>query len=211
MSGKYVVFDGMDGSGKGTQIKMLQERFGERVVFTYEPGGTPFADKIRALVRNDPLAKESTPLNNFLLFWAAREELVEKVVMPALTEGRHVFSDRGYSSTYAYQICGEECRDLRRPFLLLREEVFDKGPRYRPDLHVVYDLPAAVARERVMRDSTRERNHFDDRPLAYYERVREGFRKFAKEQEVVRFVDANQSPEAMHEETLEILREHKIY
>lgn len=200
--GRYVVFDGMDGSGKGTQLKLLREVFDDRAVFTYEPGGTPFADKIRELVRNDPLAQKAMPLSNLLLFFAAREELVEKVVMPALAAGTHVFSDRGYSSTWAYQICGEEQKALQSLFFMLRAEMFDRGERCRPDVHIVYDLPAAVARERVMRDAERERNHFDDRPLAYYERVREGFHRFAREHEVVMFVDATATPEMMHAETL---------
>lgn len=204
---KYVVFDGMDGSGKGTQVKLLREVFGDRVVFTYEPGGTPFADKIRELVRNDPLAKRSTPLNNLLLFFAAREDLVHHVVMPALAAGKHVFSDRGYSSTYAYQLEGEEQYDLYELFALLREWMFERNGRRKPDLHVVYDLPAEIARARVFADPAREKNHFDERPLEYYERVREGFRIFSRDRENVVFVDATQSPEAMHTETLAHLKE----
>lgn len=204
--GNYVVFDGMDGSGKGTQLKLLKEVFDGRVVFTYEPGGTPFADKIRELVRNDPLARESTPLNNLLLFFAARDDLMHHVVMPALMSGTSVFSGRGYSSTFAFQICGEEQESLESLFYFLRTLMFDRVGRYRPDVHIVYDLPAEVARERAMADAKRDRNHFDERPLEYYQRVRRGFRTFGSEREQVIFVDAMQTPEAIHQETLEHLK-----
>lgn len=205
---KYVVFDGMDGSGKGTQVKLLQDMFSDGVVFVREPGGTPFAEEIRKLVRDNPLAGDSTPLNNLLLFFAAREDLVHHVVVPSLAAGKHVFSDRGYSSTFAYQLEGEQQHDLYEPFALLREWMFERNGRRKPDLHIVYDLPADVARERVFADVTRkETNHFDERPLEYYERVREGFRIFSRDRENVVFVDATQSPEAMHAETLAHLKE----
>ncbi len=203
---KYVVLDGMDGSGKGTQITLLEKYFGDRVVFVREPGGTPFAEKIRKLVRDDPLAAMSTPLNNFLLFWAAREDLQHQVVQPALKAGKHVLSDRGYSSTWAYQIYGEEQRALKNLFLALRAEMFQGEGRWQPDLHVVYDLPAEVARARVMRDHTRERNHFDNRPLAYYKRVRDGFNALRQANEEVCFINAEQTPEAMHLQTLAALQ-----
>lgn len=196
---KYVVFDGMDGSGKGTQMKLLEEKFSNLVVFTREPGGTPFAEEIRKIVRDNPLAGKSTALNNFLLFWAAREELQHNLVVPALRSGKHVFSDRGDSSTYAFQICGEEHEELTHLFNLLRKHVFLE--RRKPDLYIIFDLPAEVARERAMQDASREKNHFDVRDLAYYKRVREGFHEFA-EHIPVEFIDATRSPEKIHRSVL---------
>lgn len=87
----YIVFDGMDGSGKGTQMKLLQEKFGDSAVFTREPGGPPLAEDIRGIIRDNPLAADSTPLFHFLGFWMAREETMHKLVMPALQAGKHVF------------------------------------------------------------------------------------------------------------------------
>ncbi len=200
-SAKYVVFDGMDGSGKSTQMNLLREKLGDSVVFTREPGGSPFAEKIRGLVRDDPLAGESTALNNFLLFWAAREDLQYKLVAPKLKEGKRVFSDRGDSSTFAFQICGEQHGDLADAFDLMRQLVFHRNPwRREPDLYIVFDLPAEAARERVMSAVDRgEMNHFDVRDLAYYERVRAGFDEFAAHtQATVAFVDATRSPEEVH-------------
>lgn len=204
--GKYVVFDGMDGSGKGTQVELLQKKLADSpVVFTREPGGTPFAEEIRKLVRDNPLAGKSTPLNNFLLFWAAREELQQNLVMTALWLGKHVFSDRGDSSTFAFQLCGEKHEELLGAFLSMRDLVFSKeSGRHRPDLYIVFDLPAEVARERALQDASRTPNHFDVRDIGYYERVRNGFRRFA-EYAPVEFVDATEKPEEIHRHVQMIL------
>ena len=195
MKGKFVVFDGMDGSGKGTQIELLKKVFSD-VVFTREPGGPPLAEEVRKIVRDNPLAGESTGLFHFLGFWMAREESVHKLVMPALNAGKHVFSDRGDSSTFAFQLFGEEQEGLIEMFAQLRSRVFFAPMRRPPDLYVIFDLPAEVARERALRDATRVANHFDVRNLAYYKRVREGFIEFAKHYQTV-FVDASQTPEKM--------------
>lgn len=209
--GNYVVFDGMDGSGKGTQIAMLEKLLGERVVFTREPGGTPFAEKIRGLARDDPLAEHASSLANLLLFFAAREELQFNLIEQMLQEGKTVFSDRGDSSTWAFQICGEMRRPLIGIFNKLRNEVF-AGPRRKPpDLYIVFDLPAEEARERVMAANRNDLNHFDVRDLAYYERVREGFREFGKQYPPVVFIDASQTPDRVHRDVLMALSGHMIF
>lgn len=199
---KYVVLDGMDGSGKGTQIKLLEKTFGDLAIFTREPGGTPFAEEIRKLVRDNLLAGKSTALNNFLLFWAAREELQHNLVGPALEAGKHVFSDRGDSSTYAFQLCGEEHEELFPAFMYMRELVFAPSKSRRsPDLYIVFDLPAEVARERALQDATREQTHFDVRDVEYYGRVRDGFRRFAK-YAPVKVIDATKTPKEVHRSVL---------
>ena len=204
MESKYIVFDGMDGSGKGTQMELLKKKLPE-VVFTREPGGTPFAEEIRNLVRDNPLAGQSTPLNNLLLFWAAREECMHNLVMPALKAGKHVFSDRGDSSTFAFQICGEEQGELMDFFMSLRKLVFaENSGRRQPDLYIVFDLPAEVARERALQDASRTKTHFDLRNIGYYERVRDGFQMFAGWWPV-EFVDADRTPEEVHNSVMKIL------
>jgi dTMP kinase len=209
---KYVVFDGMDGSGKGTQMKLLEEKFASSVVFTREPGGTLFAEEIRKLVRDNPLAGKSTALNNFLLFWAAREELQHNLVVPSLQAGKHVFSDRGDSSTFAFQLWGEDHRELLDIFLYLQGLVFDMKGRHSPDLYIVFDLSADVARERALQDASRTPNHFDVRPLEYYERVREGFQHFVKyvPSGALVMIDATRSIEEIQEHVLAVLADRKI-
>jgi len=202
MISKYIVFDGMDGSGKGTQIDMLKKVYGDLAIFVREPGGTPFAEEIRKLVRDNPLAGTSTALNNFLLFWAAREDLQHNIVAPALQQGRCVFSDRGDSSTFAFQLYGEGREELFPTFLYLRDLVFAESKwRRKPDLYIVFDLPAEVARERALQDAERTRTHFDVRSVEYYRRVREGFKRFAT-YAPVKFIDATRTPEEVHRSVL---------
>lgn len=209
-SGKYVVFDGMDGSGKGTQMELLHLRFADSAIFTREPGGTPFAEEIRKIVRDNPLAGKSTPLNNFLLFWAAREELQHNLIVPTLQSGKHVFSDRGDSSTWAYQVDGEENPDLMIPFFEMRKLILETPGRQVPHLYIVFDLPAEVAHARVMAAGGTKRNHFDTRKLDYYERVRTGFRRFAAHVGHVVFVNAERSPQEIHEDVMRVLSENGI-
>lgn len=206
--GKYIVFDGMDGSGKGTQIELLKKKLDPKcTIFTREPGGTPLAEEIRKTLLENPLARESTPLNDFLLFWAAREDLLNNLVGPSLDAEKNIISDRGDSSTFAFQIFGEEHEELLDVFLSLRSLVFDTGRgRNAPDEYVIFDLPAEVSRDRVMKDTKRKKNCFDERDLSYYERVRKGFKMFAKcvNAKVV-FVDANRDPQAIHLDVLKNL------
>lgn len=208
---KYVVFDGMDGAGKSTQIQLLKKEFASSAVFTREPGGTPLAEEIRKVVRDHPFAETSTPLNHFLLFWAAREELQHNLVVPALQSGKHVFSDRGDSSTFAFQLYGEEQQGLFDLFIFMRNCVF--AGRRPPDLYIVFDLPAATARERALRDAQQMKTRYDVRDIRYYERVRDGFRKFDKFVNYgrpVEFVDATQPPEEVHQAVIAILSNKKI-
>ena len=208
-SARYIVFDGMDGSGKGTQMNLLQDKLRNSVCFTREPGGTPYAEEIRKILLDNPLAGESTALNNFLLFWAAREDLQQKLVVPMLNSGHHVFSDRGDSSTFAFQLHGEEHEDLISAFVFMRKIVFGYPGRRKPDLYIIFDLPAQTARERVMQDANRHTNHFDDREVEYYRRVRHGFQKFA-EFAPVEFVDARQTPDGIHQDVLGLLAKQGI-
>ena len=96
----FITFEGIDRSGKTTQARMLAEALGEDVVLVREPGGTPAAERIRDLVKGET---DLTPMAETLLFGAARAELVERVIRPALAEGRTVISDRYGDSTVAYQ------------------------------------------------------------------------------------------------------------
>ncbi|MFA6078034.1 MAG: dTMP kinase [Candidatus Paceibacterota bacterium] len=211
----YCVFDGLDGSGKGLQLDLLRERLdrhgihnGERVVFTREPGGTPLAEVIREVILG-PLAKESTPFNNMLLFLAAREELMRKLVFPAILAGKSVISDRGDSSTFAFQIYGEERFALEERFWRLREDIFRHSPLRSngPDIYVFFDLPPLVAYQRMAGDSARTKTHFDLRPIEYHERVRDGFSDFARQCSTAVIVDANRKPEEVHEEVWSIVSE----
>ena len=96
----FVTFEGIDRSGKTTQARMLADALGDEALLVREPGGTPAAEAIRELVKGET---ELTPVAETLLFGAARADLVERVIRPALAEGRTVISDRYGDSTVAYQ------------------------------------------------------------------------------------------------------------
>jgi len=203
--GKLIVIDGMDGSGKGTQIGKLREALsGKPVAFTREPGGALKAEEIRKLLLSK--GHTSTPLADFLLFWASRALHIEKVVLPVLGSGNSLISDRFDSSTYAFQICGEERPELLNSFLYCRSLVMGS---FVPDAYIFLDLPAEVAFERRKKDSGQEKSRFDVKPIEYHKRVRKGFQTFPPRNSVsspVYIVDANRSPEEIFEEMLGIVQ-----
>ncbi len=201
--GKFIVIDGMDGSGKGTQVRLLQEKLaGKAVLFTREPGGSPRAEEIRTMLLQTG-GTASNAVCDFFLFWAARGSHIQDVVAPALVNGTHVVCDRYDSSTYAFQIFGEQSPEwLRLQFKQIRDGL---APIYKPALYIILDLPAEVAFERRKKNQEQEKSKFDIKPLQYHQRVREGFKQFAAEFGSSTFVDANRTPEQMHGEIFGIV------
>lgn len=198
--GKFLIVDGMDGSGKGTQLKLLKAFLEENkipYVFTREPGGCPRAEVIRERLLSD---KTLTPQQEFDLFWEARVLHLEETVLPALKRGELVVSDRFDSSTWAYQIRGHQHSELTEQFRVLREKYVK--PNCSPDLYVVFDLEPAISRARVMKDATRGGlTTFDAQPLEFYSRVRNGFKEFAGMCSV-ELVEAHQAPEFIFQDFL---------
>lgn len=174
MPGRFVTIEGGEGAGKSTQIRLLAERLRGRgidVLITREPGGTAGAEAIRELIVDGP-ADRWRPLAELYLFLAAREDHLHRAILPALTAGDWVLSDRFADSSRVYQgIAGELGLDLvdmlQAPLL---------GP-HRPDLTIVLDLPVAagLARCAVRGGAAR----FEAKGNAYHERVRAGFRLLA--------------------------------
>ena len=201
--GKFIVIDGIDGSGKGTQVKLLKRALGKNTIFTHEPGGTPKAEAIRKLLL-ERKKEFSTPLADFLLFWAARADHVEKVILPALRAGKNVITDRFDSSTFAFQICAEQAPELKSLFDVCRKTVLAKCM---PDAYIILDMPAETAMKWRRENPVKKAVFFDEKPLAYHTRARQGFRQFAKTAAAqVFFVDANRIQEEVHEEITHILK-----
>ncbi len=171
----FISFEGPDGSGKTTQIRLLRaalEARGCRVLATREPGGTRIGDGVRSLLL-DPAHGEMSPRAEALLFNAARAQLVDEVVRPALTEGAVVLCDRYGDSTLAYQGFGRG-----QPVDPLREIVHYATAGLRPDLTLYLDVDAADGLQRKQED---ERNRMEGEQLAFHRAVREGYRRLAAE------------------------------
>jgi dTMP kinase len=184
--GRFVVLEGIDGSGKSTQAALLSSALG--AVLTSEPGATPLGMELRGLLL-DPGRGPSSVRSEALLMAADRAEHVERVVEPALAAGRWVVSDRFTASTLAYQGFGRGL-DLGE----LRRLVEFATSRLEPDLQVLLDLPVALARQRTQRAADRIENLGDD----FFERVRGGYLSLAAAQaDRWEVVDATVDPDTV--------------
>lgn len=169
MKAKFITLDGIDGSGKTTQLEVLRNWFAEKklpVVFTREPGGTALGEALRALLLN-PDSSVSLHAEALLMF-AARRQHLEEVILPALSQGKHVVSDRFTDATYAYQGGG---RGLPQEKIAALEQ-WVQG-RLRPDLTILLDVPLNVSTERLER--SRDKDRFEREDAAFFKRVRETY------------------------------------
>ncbi len=201
--GRFVTVEGGEGTGKSTQVRMLAEAlrgFGLAVVVTREPGGTPAAEDIRALLVEGAVRRWS-PVSETLLHYAARREHLDRTILPALAAGQWVVSDRFADSTMAYQGYG---LGLGREFVAGLHRLV--AGDLRPDLTLVLDLPVE---EGLARASARAsggaggEDRYERMDLGFHERVREGFLAIARDDpERCVVVDAGGTPEAVAAELL---------
>ncbi|MGI9498796.1 MAG: dTMP kinase [Geminicoccaceae bacterium] len=190
-TGRLITLEGGEGVGKSTQIRRLETalaKAGIDVVVTREPGGTPGAEAIRGLV-TEGTADRWSPLTETLLFLAARQDHVERLIRPALAAGRWVICDRFIDSTRVYQgIAGTLGLDL---IDRLHRTIFD---RLSPDLTILLDLPVDTGLGR--RQGAGDVNRFDRMVTGFHERVRQGFLDLAAgEPERFFVIDAAPAPD----------------
>jgi len=167
--GKLVVFEGSEGAGKSTQLRILAGRLSAAcipVVPLREPGGTVVGDSIRQILL-DPKS-EISPASEALLFMASRAELVRTEIKPALKRGDVVLMDRFFLSTYAYQIAGRGLSeaDVRAANCLATDGLV-------PDLTIVFDFPVADGIERVSQRGSHDR--IESSAIDFHERVERAF------------------------------------
>lgn len=215
---KYIVIDGVDGSGKGTVMKHLMDTFpnpynknksnedirregvvGKYTIFTREPGGTPLGEKLRSLILNDSM----TSYTEFCLFVGQRAEVRKMVIEPALQSGVNVISDRSDSATFAYQLRGRQLTHLEDFYWSTRNQVLPL-----PTLYVFLDVDPRVSAKRLS-GLGKEADNFERENLQFFERVSAGYKEFAQKVETpCRFVDAGCTPEEVAEEVTTIVNEH---
>jgi len=166
--GTFIVIEGGDGAGKDTQIECIKAAFGEDTIrYVKDPGSTEIGQKIREIVLYNTDVTKKTEL---LLYLAARTQLVDEMIRPALASGIHVVSNRFDLSTLAYQIYGRERREL---LAFVRELSTFAREGAEPDLVLYLDVPVRTGIERARKSG--DTNKFEDEELAFHERVREGY------------------------------------
>jgi len=200
--GLLITFEGPDGSGKSTQLRLLSawlKEEGYTVLTTREPGGTPIGEAIRALL-HDCSHTEMTPNAEILLYSASRAQLVSEVIRPALERGMYVLCDRYFDSTYAYQGYG---RGL--PLETLRTITEFAVGGLKPDLTIYLDIsPEAGLARRTQ--GGEEMNRLDREALDFHKRVRAGYHSLASnEPERWLMVDATGSVEVVQERLQKLL------
>lgn len=205
MKGLFITFEGPDGSGKSTQLKLLAAKLAEKgydPLITREPGGTAISDKIRELLL-DPSHKQMINHTEVLLYAASRAQHVHEKIIPALEQNRIVLCDRYIDASIAYQAYGLE----------MDKEMISSISRFassglKPRRSYFMDLPVEISRQRLLSrngvPSEADLDRIEQRDEDYHSRVRQGFLDIAAaEPERVRLIDANRSVHVIAEEIVE--------
>jgi dTMP kinase len=200
----FITLEGPEGSGKTSKMPALADtirQMGYEVIATREPGGTQIGDQVRDILC-DLAHTNMAPRTEILLFQAARAQIVEQIIRPALQLGKVVLCDRYADSTLAYQGYGQG-GDLEQIRTLVN---FATGG-LKPDLTLLLDLPVEEGMRRKQNNPV-EWNRLDALALAYHQRVRQGYLALAQ-QEPARWVlvDASQTPARVQADVCQIVKE----
>lgn len=191
----FITFEGGEGTGKSTQVKLLAARFrdqGREVLTTREPGGKAQAESLRALLVTGDTTRWSAEAETLLLY-AARDSHLRELIRPALARGKTVICDRFMDSTRAYQGFAGGC-----PIQLI--DALEKSivAHTRPNLTLIFDLEPSLGLARAQTRSMGVEDRFERKGLAFHKLLREGFLAIAKaEPERCKVIDASQSVEAV--------------
>lgn len=190
MESKFIVIEGLEGAGKTTArdtvVDVLRQQGIQDIVFTREPGGTPLAEKLRDLVKQGVENEKLTDKAEVLMLYAARVQLVDNVIKPALARGAWVVGDRHDLSSQAYQGGGRGIDS--RLMQSLRDTVLGD---FKPDLTLYLDLPPAIGLERARSRGALDR--IEKESLAFFERTRTRYLELAAQDVSIITVDASQT------------------
>jgi dTMP kinase len=204
LAGTFITFEGIDGSGKSTQLRMLANCLKQRgcdILLTREPGGTPVGIRLRAALLD--AQEEVDPLTELLVFAADRAQHVRRVLRPALESGQIVFSDRYADATAAYQGAG---RGFKPELITEIIELATGG--LKPDLTLLFDLSVdnSITRTRRRINAQQPGDRLDGETAEFHARVRDAYLSIARsEPERVKIVETNQPVELTHERVKEIV------
>ena len=189
-----VTFEGIEGSGKSTQVALLHEYLVSKkysVLKTREPGGTLFGEALRKVLLHRDM--NIFPLSELLVFMAMRSQHVEQVIMPALQDGKIVLCDRFVDATYAYQGYG---RKIELGIIETLNRLVTKGVR--PNLTILLDVDAETGLKRKSEDAPMDR--FEQEALSFHKKIRDAYVKLSKEDPKRFFViDGSREPAVIQE------------
>ena len=190
MTGKFIVIEGLEGAGKTTAINTVARILNQYHIcdlqFTREPGGTPIAEALRNLIKNGLDDEPLTDKAELLMLYAARIQLIDNVIKPALNAGKWVIGDRHDLSTQAYQGGG---RQLDKVFIAtLKEQVLGN---FKPDLTLYLDIEPQIG---LMRARERgELDRIEQQSLPFFERIRQRYLELTNQDETIFTIDASKS------------------
>ena len=192
MTGKFIVIEGLEGAGKTTAIntvaRILKQHHISDLQFTREPGGTPIAEALRNIIKNGLDNEPLTDKAELLMLYAARIQLVDNVIKPALKMGKWVIGDRHDLSTQAYQGGG---RQIDKVFIeTLQAQVLGN---FKPDLTLYLDIAPELG---LMRARSRgQLDRIEQQSLPFFERIRQRYLQLAERDNTIITIDANKSIE----------------
>ena len=221
LKGEFIVLDGVDGSGKSSQLRLLAEyllEMGVELIRVRDPGGTKIGEQIREVLL-DKNNKEMSVRTEVLLYMASRSQLYSEVIDPALKQGKLVLGDRWISSTYAYQaVAGSLGSEI---VLKLAEFSLE---RVWPDLSIIIDLPSKVGMERIGNSKRRivkvedpnqlnfswvkDIDRLEKKSLIFHKKVRKAFLKLAESREDFRVVDGSGSIAGVQQAVREVVEDY---
>ncbi|HHQ6612570.1 dTMP kinase [Morganella morganii] len=196
MTGKFIVIEGLEGAGKTTARQVIVDTLHENgitdLIYTREPGGTPLAEKLRTLIKDGIDGETVTDKAEVLMLYAARIQLVDNVIKPALAHGQWVIGDRHDLSSQAYQGGG---RGIDRQLMAsLRDTVL--GDFY-PDFTLYLDLPPETGLARAR--SRGELDRIEQESLDFFRRTRSRYLELAESDPRIVTIDASQSMDNVHQ------------
>ncbi|EKT63974.1 dTMP kinase [Providencia burhodogranariea] len=204
MKNAYIVIEGLEGAGKTTAINTVVETLNQTgiqdIVFTREPGGTPLAEKLRELIKQDITGEKVTDKAELLMLYAARVQLVETIIKPALDAGKWVVGDRHDLSSQAYQGGG---RGIDRQLMQsLRDLVLGE---FKPALTLYLDITPELGLQRAR--ARGELDRIEKESFVFFERTRARYLELASADETILTIDASQNIEKVQQDIRQTLQQ----
>lgn len=204
MTGKFLSIEGIEGAGKSTQLRFIEQYLVEQgisVVVTREPGGTPLGEQIRKVLLT-PQTVSMTVDTELLLMFAARVEHVQQKILPALARGEWVLTDRFVDASFAYQGAGRQIAFERIQHLA---DWALQGVK--TDITFLFDLPVAVGQQRVLQRG-KAKDRFEQEKTDFFEKVRSCYLKRAEaEPQRLKIIDANKSVSQIQQQLVPYLEQ----